>query len=75
MMVFFKERLVVLAVPKTGTCALESALSPKASVAFRNPTYLKHTRARGFESDYRKLFERPNLPPLETMAVMRDPLD
>jgi hypothetical protein len=75
MMIFFQERLAFLAVPKTGTSALENALGPKASAIFRDPPGIKHTNARGFESKYRKLFERGNLPPLETMAVMREPVD
>lgn len=75
MMIFFKERLVFLAVPKTGTSAIERALSSRVSVLFRDPPGLKHTNARGFEKNYRNLFERKNLKSLETMAVMRDPLD
>lgn len=75
MMIFFHERLAFLAVPKTGTSALENALGSKASVIFRDPPGIKHTNARGFEAKYRKLFERGNLPPLETVAVMREPID
>ncbi|WP_394196734.1 gamma-glutamyl kinase [Litoreibacter albidus] len=75
MMIFFHERLAFLAVPKTGTSALERALSPKASAVFRDPPGMKHTNARGFERKYRKLFERGNLAPLETMALMREPVD
>ena len=43
MLVFWKERLVFLAVPKTGTTALEGALAPKAALVFRDPPILKHT--------------------------------
>ncbi|SFR50258.1 hypothetical protein [Litoreibacter janthinus] len=75
MMIFFKERLAFLAVPKTGTSALERALGSKASAVFRDPPGIKHTNARGFESKYRKLFERGNLRPIETMAVMREPVE
>ncbi|EPX78914.1 hypothetical protein [Litoreibacter arenae] len=75
MMIFFQQRLAFLAVPKTGTSALERALGQKASAIFRDPPGMKHTNARSFEAKYRKLFERGKLPPLETMAVMREPLD
>ena len=75
MMIFFRERLVFLAMPKTGTSALENALGRKASVIFRDPPGIKHTNARSFEAKYRNLFERENLSPLETMAVMREPID
>ena len=74
MMIFFNERLAYLAVPKTGTSALERALGSKASAVFRDPPGLKHTNARGFERKFRKLFERNTLAPLETMAVMREPM-
>lgn len=75
MMIFFDQRLAYLAVPKTGTSALERALGPKASAIFRDPPGIKHTNARGFERKYRKLFERGNLRPLETVAVMREPIE
>ena len=75
MMIFFQERLAFLAVPKTGTSALERALGGKASAVFRSPPGIKHTNARGFERKYRKLFERNDLEPLETMAVIREPID
>ncbi|RLJ59835.1 hypothetical protein BCF46_0024 [Litoreibacter meonggei] len=75
MMIFFRERLAFLAVPKTGTSAIENALGPKASAIFRDPPGIKHTNARNFEAKYRNLFERGNLPPLETMAVIREPVD
>ena len=75
MMIFFRERLAFLAVPKTGTSALERALGPKASALFRDPPGLKHTNARGFENKYRKLFDRQDLAPIETMAVLREPVE
>ncbi|PTX56051.1 hypothetical protein C8N43_0701 [Litoreibacter ponti] len=74
-MIFFKERLVYLAVPKTGTSAIERALGRHASAVFRDPPGMKHTNALGFERKFRGLFERKTLSPLETMAVMREPLD
>ena len=43
MLVFWKELLVFLAVPKTGTTALEGALAPNAALVFRDPPILKHT--------------------------------
>lgn len=75
MMIFYRERLAFLAVPKTGTSALERALGSRASAVFRDPPGIKHTNARGFENKYRKLFERNDSKPLETMAIMRDPLE
>jgi hypothetical protein len=42
MLVFWKENLVLLAVPKTGSTALQGALAPRASMVFRDPPKLKH---------------------------------
>jgi hypothetical protein len=45
MLVFAKEKLVFLAMPKTGTTALEAALAPRSDMVMRNPPILKHTPA------------------------------
>lgn len=37
MLVFWKERLVFLATPKTGTTAIEAALQPLANLSIQNP--------------------------------------
>lgn len=75
MMVFFKERLVFLAVPKTGTSAFEAAFADKASMILRDPPGMKHTNARGFDRKFRPLFERKSEEKLETLAVIREPVD
>lgn len=75
MMIFFKERLAYLAVPKTGTSAVERALHKRASMVLRDPPGLKHTNARGFERRFRPMFERGKMSPIQTVAVMREPLD
>lgn len=73
-MIFFKERLAYLAVPKTGTSAVERALHRRASAVLRDPPGLKHTNARGYERRFRAMFERGDLPPIQTVAVMREPI-
>ena len=75
MMIFYRERLAVIAIPKTGTTALENALGPSASAIFRNPPHIKHVGMHGFNAKYRKLFEPNNLAPIETMAIMREPVE
>lgn len=75
MMVFHKERLAYLAVPKTGTSAVEKALHRRASLVLRDPPGLKHTNARGFESRFRGMFERGKMASVQTVAVVREPLD
>ena len=48
MLVFWKERLVYLATPKTGSTAIEAALEPLASVVIQRPPVLKHTNVRRY---------------------------
>ncbi len=74
MMIFYKQRLAYLAVPKTGTSAVERALHRRASAVLRDPPGLKHTNARSYERRFRSMFERGGLAPIETVAVMREPL-
>ncbi len=75
MLVFWNERLVLLAVPKTGTTALEEMLAPRADLAFRNPPVVKHTplyRYRRFLAPY---LAATGAGDLETVAVVREPTD
>lgn len=75
MMVFWKARLVVLAVPKTGTTALEAALSRHADAVIRNPPEKKHVTARRYRAQLAPYFENRGRRPMEMMALIREPLD
>lgn len=79
MLVFWKERLVLLAVPKTGTTALEGALAPRAALVLRDPPILKHTpfyRYQRFVEPFLAQAMPDGLPPrMETVAVVRHPVD
>jgi hypothetical protein len=75
MLVFWKARLVVLAVPKTGTTALEEALAPRADALIRNPPEKKHVTARRYRNQLAPYFENRGGRPMELMAVIREPLD
>ena len=73
MLIFLRHRLAFLAVPKTGTTAVEMALRPKAEVIFsRNRKHIKaqrYMRKIGpFLEDTFGIFPEP-------LAVMRDPVD
>lgn len=74
MMIFFKERLAYLAVPKTGSTSVEHALQHRASMILRDPPGMKHTNARRYERRFRALFERSDQNPIETVAVFREPI-
>lgn len=75
MLLFWKAKLVVLAVPKTGTTALEEALLPHADAAILNPPEKKHVTARRWRGQLAPFFENKGARPLETMAVIREPVD
>jgi hypothetical protein len=75
MLIFWKARLVVLAVPKTGTTALEEALAPHADAAIRNPPEKKHVTARRYRNQLAPFFENRGARKMETLAVIREPLD
>jgi len=75
MLLFWKAKLVVLAVPKTGTTALEEALLPFADAAILNPPDKKHVTARRYRAQLAPFFENRGGRRMETMAVIREPVD
>ena len=75
MLVFWKEKLAILAVPKTGTTALQSALGDRADIVVRDPPELKHAPVYRYNRFFRPMFEKPcKEPNMETLAVMREPI-
>lgn len=75
MLVFWKENLVLLAVPKTGSTALEGALAPRASLVLRDPPELKHAPCYRYKRFLKPLFKQVGDKDPELMAVVRDPID
>ncbi len=74
MLVFWKEKLVVLAVPKTGTTAMEKALGTQASIHVADPPELKHAPVYRYNRFFRPMFEKACKAHLETFALMREPV-
>ncbi|MCA0994564.1 gamma-glutamyl kinase [Alloyangia pacifica] len=74
MLVFWKARLVLLAVPKTGTSAYEAALGPHASMAVLDPPELKHAPVYRYNRFFRPMFEKMGVEHMELMAVVREPV-
>ncbi|WP_316013212.1 gamma-glutamyl kinase [Roseobacter sp. HKCCA0434] len=74
MLISLKARVAYLAVPKTGSTAIEAALAPHCDVVLSGHPQLKHMRLRRFERQV-----RPILPGggegIETVAMIREPLD
>ena len=75
MLVFWKENLVLLAVPKTGSTALEGALAPRASIVLRDPPQLKHAPCYRYKRFLRPFFVQAGGQTPELMAVVRHPID
>lgn len=74
MLVFFKERLVLLSVPKTGTTALHSALRDRADMVFSDPPELKHAPLYRYNRWIRPMFQKVCDAELDVVAVMREPI-
>lgn len=72
MLVFSDQRLVFLAVPKTGTTAFEMALKGRADIAFSRGR--KHLTARNYRRKVEPFLRKIGLE-AEVMAVMRAPID
>lgn len=75
MLVFWKENLALLAVPKTGTTAIEHALAPFASMAILDPPVLKHLPIYRYDRFLKPFFLKAADKELETTAVIRNPID
>lgn len=75
MLVFWNERLVFLSVPKTGSTAWEAALAPRAAMSIQDPPGLKHAPVYRYNRFFRPMMEKFGAPDMETLAVMRDPVD
>lgn len=75
MLVFWKEKLVLLAVPKTGTTSIEKALAPHADMAILNPPGLKHTPVAKFERFLQPYFASVGRQEFESVAIVRNPVD
>ncbi|WP_145996709.1 gamma-glutamyl kinase [Monaibacterium marinum] len=72
MLVSLKAGIAYLAMPKTGSTAIEAALAPDSDILMSGHPNLKHMRLRRFER-----YVRPLLPAsdVETVAVIREPIE
>lgn len=74
MLVFWKEKLVFLSVPKTGTTAWQEALGPRADLVIRDPPHLKHAPLYRYNRFVRPLLENAGGQKMEVLAVVREPV-
>ncbi|HQY43428.1 MAG TPA: hypothetical protein PK450_04545 [Paracoccaceae bacterium] len=75
MLIFWKERLVFLSTPKTGSTSIETALESLAPVAIRRPPELKHISGPRYQRHLAPLLEKASGERFTTVALMRDPVD
>ncbi|OIQ32609.1 MAG: hypothetical protein BM562_04830 [Alphaproteobacteria bacterium MedPE-SWcel] len=73
MLVFMPQSLAFLAVPKTGSTALQLALSPHADIVFKKSQ--KHISARRFHRRVRPFVRDTFGIELESFALLRNPED
>jgi len=75
MLVFWRQRLVFLATPKTASTSIETALSPLAAVVAMRPPQLKHTNAQKYQRHVAPFLGDAKGTSFATTALMREPLD
>ncbi|WP_372838457.1 hypothetical protein [Phaeovulum sp.] len=75
MLIFWQQRLVLLATPKTGSTALSVALEPLTAIAVQRPPALKHTTAQRFRRFLAPYLETASGERFDVVALMREPLD
>lgn len=75
MLVFWRQRLVFLATPKTASTAIEAALAPMAAMVVLRPPQLKHTNAQRFHRYLMPFLKDSNENDFKLTALMREPRD
>lgn len=75
MLVFSKEKLVFLSMPKTGSTAYQEALASQASLVVRDPPELKHAPVYRYNRFFRPMIDKFCEGPFDILAVMREPVD
>ena len=74
MLIFWKQKLAFLAVPKTGTSAYAQALGLIASLSIQDPPELKHAPLIRYNRFIRPMYDIVCNTQLDTMAVIREPI-
>jgi hypothetical protein len=75
MLVFWDQRLVFLATPKTGSTAIAVALESLAAVSIQRPPVLKHTTVQRFHRFVGPYLKAASGEEFTTVALMREPFD
>lgn len=75
MLVFWEQRLVILATPKTGSTAIEAALESLAILAIQRPPQLKHTSVQRYRKFIAPYLRQAAGTEFTVVALMREPRD
>lgn len=75
MLVSTRHRLALLAMPKTGTTAVEAVLKPECEIALGQDPRFKHMTLRRFERFLRPLLVASGFEDIETACLIREPAD
>ena len=75
MLVFWEQRLAILATPKTGSTAIEASLESLAAVSIQRPPVLKHTTVARFHRFVGPYLAAAAGGPFTVVALMREPRD
>jgi hypothetical protein len=75
MLVFWRQRLVFLATPKTASTSIEEVLAPLAAMVVLRPPQLKHTNAHRFHRFLMPYLTSSSDKEFALTALMREPRD
>lgn len=75
MLVFWEQRLAILATPKTGSTAIQNALESMATLSIQRPPILKHTTVHRFHRFIGPYLENTAGQAFTVAALMREPRD
>lgn len=75
MLISLKSNLAFLAMPKTGSTAIEAAIGPMCEIRFEGHPRVKHMNARRFERHMRPYLSGIGHGEIETFCLMREPID
>jgi hypothetical protein len=75
MLVFYDQRLVILATPKTGSTAIAAALESLSQVSIQRPPVLKHTNVHRYHRFVGPYLAAASGAPFTVVALMREPRD
>jgi len=74
-LVFSQKNLAFLSMPKTASTSYIHALSPYATITVKGPPNFKHMSLQKFDKVLRPVLEHNSQKTIETLAVIRHPLD